>query len=225
MAHRKDWIPRKNIDFKEFSNTFCTIAKKNQIAWILITANVKALLALQATYLKYYAVTAIAGSFTGLDTENTQKAKDLLVAAIRKMGIHEMKRNGNMTNENRSSVGVHNDTGTNTPSPVEETSPVIQSNNKGHLGLQMLYSPVGNKDSNALPKGQIAIIAKFGFYNIGESVPKENECSEIEIIGKSPAHVVFDAKYYGMLFVGYARYLNSCKKIGKVATTFYGGVV
>ncbi len=225
MSHRKDWIPTKNKDFKEFSDTFCTAAKANQFTWFLITNNVKALLALQVNYLKYYAVTAITKGFTGLDTANTQNAKDLLLAAIRAMGINEMKHNSKMTDENRDSVGVHNDADTHTASPIETSSPVIQTNNQGSLGMGLRYSPAGTHKSSALPDGQMAIILKFGFYKKGDTVPSEDKCTQMEIIGRSPAFVTFLAENFGMLFVGYARYLNTRKQLGLVATTFNGVVV
>ena len=225
MSHRMDWIPTKNKDFKEFSDTFCAASKANQFTWFLITDNVKALLALQVNYLKYYAVTAIKNGFTGLDTANTQNAKDLLLAAIRAMGINEMKHNSKMTDGNRDSVGVHNDADTHTAAPIETSSPVIQTSKQGSLGMGLRYSPAGNRKSSALPDGQMGIIIKFGFYKIGNTVPSEKQCTQVEIIGRSPAFITFSDLNFGILFVGYARYLNTRKQLGLVATTFNGVVV
>ena len=224
MARSKDWIPGKNKDFNEFSDTFCTEAKANQLGWVLDSGNVKAMMNLQTSYVGYYAVTAVKKGFTELDTENTRDAKKLLKAAIRKMGIDEMKTNDNMTDEDRSSVGVHNDAGTHTPAPVETTSPVIQGSNKGTLGYQIVHSPAGTKKSHELPAGQTGIVTKIGFYKQGATMPAEKQCTQMDFLGKSPANITFDADYFGYLFIGFARYINSRKQLGTVATTFYGVV-
>ena len=225
MGRIKDWIPTTNTGFKEFQDTFCTSANTNQAAWILDTDNVIRLMELQKIYLQCYAVTAVKKGFTGIDTANTKSAKKALKAAVRKMGIDEMKTNANMSNEERDSVGVHNDAGTHTHSPVETTSPVIQSANKGSLGLEMRYSPVGNPKSHELPEGQIGVIVKFGFYKKGDPIPSEKQCTQTVILSKSPAAVTFDSDDFGSLFIGFARYINTRKQLGTVATTFTGGVL
>ena len=225
MGRSKDWIPTTNLEFNKFQNTFCGLADSKQIPWILITDKVVALLKLQTTYNDFYKVTAVKNGFTGIDTANTKGAKKDLKAAIREMGIDEMKTNANMTDSDRTSVGVHNDSGTHTPAKIETTSPVMQATNKGTLGLELRYSPVGNPKSHELPEGQIGVITKFGFYKKGGTIPTEKQCTQTEILGKSPASVIFDSDNSGDQYVGYARYINSRKQLGTVATTFYGVVV
>ena len=224
MARSKDWIPAKNLLFKEFQDTFCAGADDNQAGWVLDPGKVTILLKLQKTYLGFYAITAVKNGFTGLDEANTASAKKALKKAVRTMGIDEMKTNANMTDEDRMSVGVHNDSGTHTAAPIEKTSPVIQGSNKGSLGYQIIHSSAGSIKSHELPAGQIGIITKIGFYKKGDTVPTEDLCTQMDILGKSPAMITFNGTNFGLLFIGFARYINSRKQLGLVATTFTGVV-
>ena len=224
MANNKDWIPAKNILFKEFQDTFCAGADNNQVAWVLDPVNVTNLLGLQKKYLIFYAITAVKNGFTGVDEANTASAKKALKKALRTMGIDEMKTNANMTDEDRLSVGVHNDAGTHTAAAIETTSPVMQGSNKGSLGYEFIYSPVGNNKSHELPAGQAGIVTKIGFYKQGGTVPTEKQCTQMDFLGKSPAHITFDSDYFSYLFIGFARYINTRKQLGTVATTFTGVV-
>lgn len=224
MPQNEDWVPQGNKEFKDFSDIFCKLANENQEEWNLDEENVEAMMALQGTYVPLYVISSDEDSRSKNDNAKTLKAKVALEAAIRAMGIDEMKNSEYMSDTDRDSVGVHNNAGTDTPAPIEKTSPVIQANKKGNLGLEVIYHPVGSPKSNALPDGQFAVVVKFGFYVIGGTIPTEKQCTQIEILGKSPANITFDAENYGMAFVGYARYMNTRKEMGTTATTFYGVV-
>ena len=71
----------------------------------------------------------------------------------------------------------------------------------------------------------MGIKVKFGFYKKGDPIPTEAACTQTEILGKQNDHVVYEEANFGLLFVGYVRYINNRKQIGTVATQFFGGVV
>ena len=224
MAKDKDWIPSNMEEFRNFADNFCYEANTNKVPWVLDADDVLALLAFKVIFNPLEDITKVKTSRTSEDIERTDGARVGYEKMIRHIGINQMKNNPNMTNDERTACGVHNDSGTDTPAPIENTSPVIQAANKGSLGLEIRYSPAGTSASNALPDGQFAVVVKFGFYKKGDPVPTEKQCTQSEILGKSPAHVTFDADNFGMLYVGFARYLNTRKELGTVATAFYGVV-
>jgi hypothetical protein len=55
-----------------------------------------------------------------------------------------------------------------------------------------------------------------------DKIPVEIDCSLTLIFGESFSKIVFEAKRLGKHFVGYARYVNTRKKVGKSATQFFG---
>lgn len=224
MGKTEDWVPSNMEEFKKFGDKFTNKANTNRTAWNLNSDDVDELVLLRDAFNPLEEVSSDKVKRNTLDVEKTDDARLPYEKLIRKIGINQMKGNDLMSNDQRTDIGVHNNSNTHTQSPVEETSPVIQAENKGELGLAIRYSPVGNPKSHALPDGQEAVIVKFGFYKKGDAVPTEKQCTQTEILGKSPAFVTFDGDNKGLLFVGYARYINTRKQLGLVATTFYGVV-
>ena len=219
MSGNKDWLTDNNAELKIIGAAMYGQAFTNQIAWHLISGNVTDMLAKKNAYETYLLVSEKTITRNILDVESTDDAKEDYKKVIRHMGQYEMKHNIYMTDTQRTACGVPNDSNTNEHAPVATTSPVIVYAPKGRLGGALHYSPTLKDD------GQMGIKVKFGFYKKGDPVPTEAACTQTEILGKQNDHVVYEEANFGLLFVGYARYINNRKQIGTVATQFFGGVV
>jgi len=224
MSDSKDWIPDGINEFKTFGDTFCTLASTNKTTWGLDTQKVADLLTQQTKFNGYYDISKDHKSRSTVDVENTNDARVPYEQSIRNIGQHEMKYNTLMTDTERTACGVHIDSGTHTPAPIETTSPVIQYAPAGRLGGKVTFAPVGSGYSGAKPEGQQGVRIKIGFYKQGDTVPTEDLCPQTEIVSNSPASIVFSNDYYGMMFVGYARYFNTRKQLATVSTQFFGVV-
>ena len=222
MSAEKDWVPQNMNEFKTFGDTFSTQANTNQTKWGLETDKVTALLGQQTKFNGFYEISKNAKTRSQIDVDNTNKARVPYEQSIRDIGQHEMKHNSLMTDAEREACGVPIDSGTHTPAPVETTSPVIQYATAGRLGGKITFTPAGGSHSGAKPAGQQGVRIKIGFYKQGDAIPTEDNCTQTEIVSNSPASIVFADDKYGMLFVGYARYFNTRKQLGTVATQFFG---
>jgi len=222
MSSSKDWVPDGINEFKTFGDIFCTQASANKTAWALDTAKVTAMLTQQGTFNGYYDISKDHQTRSSVDTNNTNNARVPYEQSIRDIGQHEMKFNSLMTDTEREACGVPNNAGTHTPASIETTSPVIQYASAGRLGGKITFAPAGSGTSGAKPEGQQGVRIKIGFYKQGDAVPTEDQCTQTEIVSNSPASIVFADSNYGMLFVGYARYFNTRKQMGTVATQFFG---
>ncbi len=139
------------------------------------------------------------------------------------MGIHEMKTNTNMTDEDRNLCGVVNDSGTYTLSPVADVAPFVQYLRTGMLGGMMTFidpvSELGGK-----PNGQDGVVVTFGFYVPGGVVPAEEDCTQTIIGSRRKRGVIFKSTNMNKSFVGYARYKNTRNILGTIAFQFFGTV-
>jgi len=221
MAKNKDWVPKGILAFYAFSNIFVANAVSNQLLWKLITGNVTSLVALQKIYVDFYKISSNKRNCTPTDTQNTRNARKIFMRALRTMGISEMKLNDNMTDAERTSCGVVNNSVLKTPAIVANVSPIVAK--KGLSDLNMKLSFTAPQTIPAIT-GQNEVIINVGFYAIGDPIPTEAECKLSVVMNTKSGVITFDPSKKGMQFVGYARFINTRKQVGTAATTFSGVV-
>jgi len=221
MVKNKGWIPLGILLFYNFSKNFVDKAVANQLAWKLVTGNVTTLLALQKIYLDFYKISANKRNCTPTDTQNTREARKIFIKALRTMGISEMKFNDNMTDAERTSCGVVNNSKSRTVAVVANVSPIVAK--KGLSDLNMKLSFTAPQTIPAIT-GQNEVIINVGFYAIGDPIPTEAECKLSLVMNTKSGVITFDPSKKGMQFVGYARFINTRKQVGTAATTFSGVV-
>ncbi len=219
MAKNKSWIPLGMLLFYNFSKNFVDKAVANQLAWKLITGNVTTLLALQKIYLDFYKISANKRNCTPTDTQNTRDARKIFIKALRTMGISEMKFNDNMSDAERTSCGVVNNSVLKTPAVVANVSPIVAK--KGLSDLNMKFSFTVPQTIPAVT-GQNEVIIKIGFHAVADPIPAEADCLLILVMNTKSGVITFDPSKKGMQFVGYARFINTRKQVGTAATTFSG---
>jgi len=135
-----------------------------------------------------------------------------------------MKSNLFMTDIEKMGCGLNIGEKGYTLSPVALVSPLIDYRSKGNLGGKVIsMDPASHKTCK--PLGQDGIKIAIGYYKITDPIPKEVDCTLTLMLSKSFGSIVFPAKKYGFLFVGYARYFNTRNILGMVATRFYGTVM
>ncbi len=220
MAGDDDWIPGPMDEFRKFADKFYSKAFANKLVWHLIPTPINDMMALVSTFDDFHDISKYKASRTPTDTANTIKARGFLEAAIRTMGIEEMKHNTFMTDADREDIGVTIDSTTRTKSTASETSPQALAKKLGELGAKWMFTP------KALPEGQQSIVVKIGFYlNTKESPePVEEDCTQTNFFSKEPNTFVFPASKKTMYYVAYIRYLSTNKELGLVATVVYGVV-
>jgi len=221
MVKNKGWIPLGILLFYNFSKNFVDKAVANQLAWKLVTGNVTTLLALQKIYLDFYKISSNKRNCTPTDTQNTREARKIFIKALRTMGISEMKFNDNMTDAERTSCGVVNNSKSRTVAVVANVSPIVAK--KGLSDLNMKLSFTAPQTIPAIT-GQNEVIINVGFYAIGEPIPTEAECKLSVVMNTKSGVITFDPSKKGLQFVGYARFINTRKQVGTAATTFSGVV-
>jgi len=221
MVKNKGWIPLGILLFYNFSKNFVDKAVANQLAWKLVTGNVTTLLALQKIYLDFYKISANKRNCTPTDTQNTREARKIFIKALRTMGISEMKFNDNMTDAERTSCGVVNNSTSRTVAVLANVSPIVAK--KGLSDLNMKLSFTAPQTIPAIT-GQNEVIINVGFYAIGDPIPTEAECKLSLVMNTKSGVITFDPSKKGMQFVGYARFINTRKQVGTAATTFSGVV-
>ena len=219
-----DWIPQPMDEFRIFADNFHDESDTNQLAWHLIALKVTNLGTLIGTFDAFHDISKHHASRKPTDTSNTEDARVPLEKLIREIGQYEMKHNDFMTNENRTNCGVPNDTGEKHVAPVASGSPSITNKNIARLVDEITYTTSETTHAHAKPDGQQGLKVRFGFYEKGAAIPTEEECTQTELLGDSPSDVVFKEANFGMLYVGYARWFNTRKKMGLAATQFFGVV-
>jgi len=224
MSAEKDWIPRPMDDFRIFADNFYDESNTNQLAWHLIGTKVAAMTPLIATFDADHDISKHHASRKPTDTSNTEEARIPLEKLIREIGQYEMKHNDFMTNENRTNCGVPNDTGETHVAPVASVSPAVSNKNIARLVDEISYTTADTTHAHAKPDGQQGLKVKIGFYVKGAPIPSEDECTQTDILGDSPSDIVFAEANFGSLYVGYARWFNTRKKLGLAATQFFGVV-
>ena len=225
MSTEKDWIPGPMDEFRISADNFYGEANTNQLAWHLIGTKVAAMTPLIGTFDGFHDISKHHASRRPIDTSNTEDARAPLEKLIREIGQYEMKHNDFMTNENRTNCGVPNDTGEKHVAPVASGSLSITNKNIARLVDEIIYSTTSDTShTHAKPEGQQGLKVRFGFYEKGAPIPTEEECTQTELLGDSPSDVVFKEANFGMLYVGYARWYNTRKKLGLAATQFFGVV-
>ena len=221
MAKNKSWIPLGILLFFNFSNIFVVNAVANQTDWKLVTGNVTTLVALQKKYLDFYKISSDKRNCTPTDTENTRLARIIFIRALRTMGINEMKFNSNMTDVERTSCGVVNNSVLKTQAVIANVSPIVAKKGLGDLNIKFSFTA---PQTTPPLTGQDEVIIKIGFYAIDAPIPTEAECVMIVVMNTKSGVITFDASKKGMQFVGYARYINTRKQVGTAATTISGVV-
>ncbi len=223
MVYKQDWIPRTYSKFIPFANNFTVIAVKNGTAWKINAGNLSLLGIQNADTIKFYAISSVKKTSSISDKENTRKAIKEQKATMRQIGIGEMKTNLFMTDVDRSSVGVINDSGTHTLSPVAEVAPTAIFTRTGNLGGKFRFidpaTEVGGR-----PAGQDGISISFGFYAPGTTPPLEVDCTQTVLFSRKVGGVVFAPANINKLFIGYVRYKNTRNILGTVAAHVMGTV-
>ena len=221
MAKNPDWIPRKISLFIPFGNNFTLVATANGVAWKLITADVATLGTQNTATAGFYAISSVKESSTPKDKKNTTKAIKAQKKTMRLIGIGQMKYNALMTDEDRTSCGVVNDSGTHTLSPVANVAPIAVITRTGILGAKVNFtdpvSLLGGK-----PAGQDGQSIAFGFYAPGTTPPLEVDCTQTIVFSKNIGFVVFAPANLNKLFIGYVRYKNTRNILGTVASQVFG---
>ena len=142
---------------------------------------------------------------------------------MRLIGIGQMKYNASMTDEDRTSCGVVNDSGTHTLSPVANVAPIAVITRTGILGAKVNFSdPVSLLGGK--PAGQDGQSIAFGFYAPGTTPPLEVDCTQTIVFSKNIGFVVFAPANLNKLFIGYVRYKNTRNILGTVASQVFGVV-
>ncbi len=219
MSYSKDWVPEGISEFKDFADNFGEEVATNKTAWGLEVTDTTALALELKTFDDDYAISSVKNNHTSLEIKATQDARAPLEARIRKMGI-PMKTNAKMTDIDRKSCGVVNDSGTHTLSPIADIAPPVHYERAGDLGANLDFGiPTGG-----IPEGQDGVSVTIGFYVIGAKAPTEAECTQTIMYKTKHGHVVFSDTHFGMAFVGFARYYNTRAVLGTIATKF-GGIV
>ena len=219
MSYSKDWVPEGISEFKDFADNFGEEVANNKTAWGLEVTDTTALALELKTFDDDYAISSVKNNHTSLEIKATQDARAPLEARIRKMGI-PMKTNAKMTDIDRKSCGVVNDSASHTLSPIADIAPSVHYERAGDLGANLDFGiPTGG-----IPEGQDGVSVTFGFYVIGAKAPTETECTQTIMYKTKHGHVVFSDTHFGMAFVGFARYYNTRAVLGTIATKF-GGIV
>ncbi len=221
MAVTRDWIPKQIDKFKIFGDNICKNCQKNAEKWNLIVKEVNDLLVLQQKFNDFYSISSIMNNRTLIDIQNTRDARKPYQAAIRNLAIKRLKTNALMSDEDKRRCGININSKGYTLSVISKKSPLVHFENTGICTAKMAFSNPENHKC-CMPEGQNKVIVTFGFYKENESIPKEIDCTFTVIFGKSFSKIVFDASKRGMHFVGYARYINTRKKVGRSATQFFG---
>jgi len=223
MAVTRDWIPKQIDKFKIFADNICDRSSVNAAKWHLIQNEIDKLILLQKKFNKYYKITSVKNTYSLVDIQNTRDARKPFQQALRHMGIVRMKMNDFMTNADKMSCGINISTTVFTHSEVANISPIIDIEHLGELNMQIVFiNP--NTHTACKPKGQAGMIVTFGFYKNGNPVPTEKECTYTLSLSKSFSKIVFPESAKSMMFVGFARYINTRKMIGTSATQFFGVV-
>ena len=206
-----------------FGNNFTLVATAHGVAWKLITADVATLGTQNTATVGFYAISSVKESSTPKDKKNTIKAIKAQKKTMRLIGIGQMKYNALMTDEDRTSCGVVNNSGTHTLSPVAIVAPIAVLTRTGILGAKVNFtdpvSLLGGK-----PAGQDGQSIAFGFYAPGTTPPLEVDCTQTIIFSKNIGFVVFAPTNLNKLFIGYVRYKNTRNILGSVASQVLGVV-
>lgn len=221
MAVTRDWIPKPINKFKIFGDNICKNCQKNADKWGLIIKEVIDLLVLQKKFNDFYGISSVNNNRTLIDIQNTRNARKTYQAAIRNLAIKRLKTNALMSDEEKRRCGININSKGYTLSVISKKSPLVHVENTGICTAKMAFSNPDNHKC-CMPEGQNKVIVTFGFYMENDKIPVEIDCTLTVIFGKSFSKIVFEAKRRGMHFVGYARYVNTRKKVGKSATQFFG---
>lgn len=224
MGGNKDWIEQNVAAFYEQTNTFGKLANLNKTAWHLSGTRLDPFNTEKTAFDTMYAISKDKANRSELDVERTGEARIPLEKSMREIGQFEMKHNIFMTDSERTSCFVHNDSGTHKPAPIMEVAPGVQTKLTGNFGLEIRTFEAAKPKNNGKPKGQEGIQVKLGFYLKPDAIPTEEDCTQVVLLTKSPQGMVFPTSKIGMFYVGYARYFNTKKQMGTVATVFYGVV-
>ncbi len=223
MGVTRDWIPKQIDKFKIFADNLCDRASVNALKWHLIQDEIDKLILLQKKFNIFYKITSVKNTYSLVDTQNTRDARKTYQKALRNIGIIKMKMNNFMTDTDKMACGINIATTVFTHATVVNFSPIINIRKLGELNMQIIFiNPQTNKVCK--PKGQAGMMVTFGFYKKGNLEPTENECTYTLFLSKSFSNMVFPESAKWMMFVGFARYINTRKKIGTSATQFFGVV-
>jgi hypothetical protein len=221
MASGKDWIPKKVADFDIFQGTFCEGVNTNKVAWKITDSKNTVLQELNVTYEGYYAITKNKSTSSPDDFTNTKVARNALKKFMRSLTAQEIKNNTNMTDINRTDIGVPNAPAEKTKSQRSLVSPTVSYRSVSSLIGFYKFTP------KAKPKGQGSYHIKTGFYSLTPEpvvIPKEKQCTQTDIITKASDPVIYNVENKGMSFVSYIRYRTTEGKLGKAVTIYYGTV-
>ena len=221
MSKNDDWIPRPHPEFRRFGDNLCLRANANKTIWGIDPLLVAALIVLQLAYNIVETISSGKDTHTSIDVDNTNRARIPYEIALREMGQGEMKFNKKMNDGERTACGVVNDSTSRTTAAVCNVSPVVKVTQLGELNKKLTFINPG-PDPGAWPEGQDCVVVKIGKHKSGDPVPKEADCTLTNLYSKLANGIVFSADDAGMLFVGYARYVNTRKEVGTAATKFTG---
>ncbi len=221
MAKNPDWIPTKISLFIPFGNNFTLVATAHGVAWKLVTADVATLGTQNTATADFYAISSVKDSSTPKDRKNTTKAIKAQKKTMRLIGIGQMKFNASMTDEDRTSCGIVNNSGTHTLSPISNLAPTAVITRTGILGAKINFTdPVSLLGGR--PAGQDGQSIAFGFYEPGTTPPLEVDCTQTVVFSKNISFIVFAATNLNKLFIGYVRYKNTRNILGTVASQVFG---
>ena len=223
MAQTVDWVPKTYEFFLPFALNMKKMASANQLVWKLVPTSVTDMGKQVDDFVKDYSVSSVIKSRSSNDVDNTKRSFKKARASVRSMGIIQMKYNLNMTDEDRTSCGVVNNSGNHTLSPVAGVAPEAIFARTGNFGGKLRFidpaTEVGGR-----PLGQDAISISFGFYAPDTTPPLEVDCTQTVLFSKQIGRVVFAPANINKLFIGYVRYVNTRKILGTIASVVMGAV-
>jgi hypothetical protein len=216
MASGKDWIPKGVKEFDDFQTTFCLGVNTNVVSWHITTSKNTTLQELNVIYADFYAISKEKATAKPIDYDNTDEARVNLKANIRLITKQEIKNNSNMTDTERTSIGVPNEAKAPVDAPVATVAPAIGYQGVARLVGKYTFTP------KKKPAGQGGYRIRTGFYKAGDPVPTEDQCTQSDVITGESDLILYNVVNLGMQFVSYTRYVNTAKKVGLVATVFNG---
>src|ERR1035437_1661940 len=208
-----DWIPAGVKEFDDFQKIFSDGVHTNVLTWHIAPTKEATLAGLRGTYDGFYLISKNPATANPTDYDNTDEARIPYKKYIRVITKQEIKNNSYMTNAQRTSIKVPNDSGTHTDAPVEVDGPDMWFDNSHHGILFAHFKKHGVTNSEAKPAGQAEVVMFYDFYKIGDPIPPLAQCTHFTTFTESGDELPTDASHFGMMIVGYGYWKNTANKL------------
>lgn len=218
-----DFIPRADADMNVWQGNFVAIAEANLTSWGIPAADFATVKTKQTVWTTAFSKASNKQNRTAADVLAKDDAGDDYKKTIRSFVAQWLANNANVSDSDRTRMGLTVKSGTRTANPVPLTSPVGSVDFSVRLQHTLNFSDEASLRSKAKPEG---VHGCEIYMKVDGEAPKDaSELTYVSTDTATPAVIKFDGAKVGKMVYYWLRWVNTRGEAGPWSVTLSAMVV